>query len=115
MYSYGDRVRAVELYLLLDNHPGGLPAAHDSLVCRAKQRAELMERLALSLYQSKRCTSAVLTGARDLQAFARSWSATTHGMSSSTRLIAWSAMRASTKRRYASGSTSLSFAVPMRL
>jgi hypothetical protein len=26
-------------------------------------------------------------------------------------LIAWSAMRASTKRRYASGSTSLSFAV----
>jgi hypothetical protein len=30
-------------------------------------------------YKRKRCTSAVLTGARDLQAFARGWSATTHG------------------------------------
>jgi transposase len=36
----------------------------------------------------KQCTSAVLTGAGNLQAFARSWSATTHGMSLSTRFIA---------------------------
>ena len=85
---------------------------------RPADETVLAEVLALRTILRKRRWKAVLAGAVDYAARLGSAGRSTarfQGSNSSILLTGWSAMRVSTSPRYVSGSTPLSFAVPITL